>query len=508
MSSVDKLNELQYKKNVINQGGNKNELTSARKRINMLFDEGSFIELDGFVKHRSVSFNMPEIDSPADGVVTGYGTVNGKLVFAYSQDSSVINGAIGEMHAKKICNVMDMALEMGAPLVALVDSKGARLQEGLDALSGIGEIIYRNTLLSGVVPQITAVMGDCVGSSSFSSAISDFTLMVNEKSTLYVNGPSVINAKEKAEFSLEDLGGANSNASNSGNCHVVCANEEECINSIKKLIDLLPSNNLSDPEESMVSDDINRISNVLANIIPDDINAGYNIIDCINEIVDSNSFFEIQSQFAKNLVIGLARMNKQTVGIIANQPLELDGSLNIDACDKGARFVDFCDSFNIPIVTLVDVPGFFVDSSQEFSGMARKCAKLYYSYAQATVPKVTIITRKAYSSAYVAMGSKHLGADIVLAWADAEIAILGPDAAANIILSEEIKSSENPLASRGEIVQDFRTKYCNPYVAAERGYINDIIEADSTRPRIISALEMLASKRENRPSKKHGNMPL
>lgn len=508
MSSLNKLNQLQHKRTVIerciNEKQKSSELGPARKRINLLFDEGSFIELDCFVKHRATDFNMPEVEAPADGVVTGYGTVNGRLVFAYSQDPNVIDGAIGEMHAKKICNMLDMALEMGAPVIGILDSKGARLQEGLDALSGLGEILFRNSNLSGVVPQITAVVGPCAGSSSFAPAATDFVFMVENKSKLFINGSSVINALNKTELSQEDVGGTKINSTLSGNCHVSCNSEEDCFNKIKRLIDLLPSNNLSNAPLSGETDDINRLSEKLITITDND----YDVKDVINEVVDGNFFFEIQSEFASNVVIGFARFNQNTVGIVANQPKVNNGKLDIDASDKASRFIRFCDSFNIPIVTFVDVEGFVVNEKQEHSGLVRKCSKLFTSYAQATSPKVTVIIGKAYTGAYVAMGSKHLGADIVFAWPTAEISALAPESAASIILNDKVKSSKDPLKSRPEIIEQYRNDYCNPYIAAERGYVNDIIEPDSTRPRIISALEMLASKREIRPAKKHANIPL
>ncbi|WHH59447.1 carboxyl transferase domain-containing protein [Petroclostridium sp. X23] len=516
MSTMDKLNDLQYRRSVIEQGGGADKVKkqhesgklTARERIDLLMDEGSFIEIDAFVKHRSTEFDMPTTEAPGEGVVTGYGTVDGRLVYVYAQDFTVIGGSLGEMHAKKICKVMDMAMKMGAPIVGINDSGGARIQEGIDALSGFGEIFYRNTIASGVIPQISVIMGPCAGGAVYSPAITDFVFMVEKTSQMFITGPQVIKAVTGEDVSSEELGGAMAHNSKSGVAHFVSADEKECINQIKVLLSYLPSNNLSDAGVYESNDDLNRISEKLTSIVPDDSNKSYDIKEVIAEVVDNGEFFEVQPHFAKNIVVGFARMNGATVGIIANQPKVMAGALDVNSSDKAARFIRFCDSFNIPIITFTDVPGYLPGVSQEHSGIIRHGAKLLYAYSEATVPKINVIVRKAYGGAYIAMSSKHLGADMVFAWPTAEIAVMGPEGAANIIFRKDIANAADPIATRAEKIEEYRTKLSNPYVAAARGYVDDVIEPDSTRPRIISALEMLASKRENRPAKKHGNIPV
>ncbi|MDK2799910.1 MAG: methylmalonyl-CoA decarboxylase subunit alpha [Clostridiales bacterium] len=516
MSTIDKLNDLQYRRSVIEQGGGADKVKkqhesgklTARERINLLMDEGSFIEVDAFVKHRGTEFDMPNIEAPGEGVVTGYGTVDGRLVFVYAQDFTVIGGSLGEMHAKKICKVMDMAMEMGAPIVGINDSGGARIQEGIDALSGFGEIFYRNTLASGVIPQISVIMGPCAGGAVYSPAITDFTFMVDKTSQMFITGPQVIKAVTGEDVSFEELGGAMTHNSKSGVAHFMSDNDEACMEKVKLLLSYLPSNNLSDSPMYENNDDLNRLSQRLTEIVPDDANKAYDMKEIITEVVDNGDFFEVHPHFAQNIIVGFARMNGRTVGIIANQPKVLAGSLDVNSSDKAARFIRFCDSFNIPLLTFTDVPGYLPGVSQEHNGIIRHGAKLLYAYSEATVPKINVIVRKAYGGAYIAMSSKHLGADMVFAWPTAEIAVMGPEGAANIIFRKEIANAADPIATRTEKIEEYRNKFANPYVAAARGYVDDVIEPDSTRPRIISALEMLASKRENRPAKKHGNIPV
>lgn len=516
MGTVDKLTELQYRRNVIEQGGGEakikkqhdsNKLT-ARERINALLDEGSFVEIDAFVTHRCHEFGMEAVDAPAEGVITGYGTVDGRLTYVYAQDFTVIGGSLGEMHAKKICKVMDMAAKMGAPVIGMNDSGGARIQEGVDALAGFGEIFIRNTQYSGVIPQISVIMGPCAGGAVYSPAITDFIFMVDKTSKMFITGPQVIKSVTGEDVTAEDLGGSKVHAEKSGVAHFTAASDEECIAQIRTLLSYLPQNNLEEAPYTAPVDPINRLSEKLTTIVPDEPNKAYDVKEVIAEIVDTGSFFEVQAGFAQNIVVGFARFNGNSVGIVANQPKVKAGSLDIDSSNKAARFVRFCDSFNIPLVTLTDVPGYFPGKDQEQGGIIRHGAKLLYAYSEATVPKINVITRKAYGGAYIAMSSKHIGADVVMAWPTAEIAVMGPDGAANIIFKKDIANSSDPITTRAEKIQEYSDKFASPFVAAQRGYIDDIIEPDSTRPRIIAALEMLESKRETRPAKKHGNLPV
>ncbi len=516
MGTVDKLTELQYRRSQIEKGGGEakikkqhdaNKLT-ARERINMLLDEGSFVEIDAFVTHRCTEFGMDRVEAPGEGVVTGYGTVDGRLTYVYAQDFTVIGGSLGEMHAKKICKVMDMAAKMGAPIIGMNDSGGARIQEGIDALSGFGEIFFRNTRNSGVIPQISVIMGPCAGGAVYSPAITDFIFMVDKTSQMFITGPQVIKSVTGEDVTADDLGGAKVHAEKSGVAHFTAQSDEECIAQIKRLLSFLPSNNLEGTPVSDPTDEINRLSESLTTIVPDDSGKAYDVKTVIEQIVDGGDFLEVQEEFAKNIVVGFARMNGISVGIIANQPKFMAGSLDINSSDKAARFIRFCDSFNIPLVTLTDVPGYFPGVDQEQGGIIRHGAKLLYAYSEATVPKINVILRKAYGGAYIAMSSKHVGADIVMAWPTAEIAVMGPDGAANIIFKKDIANSSDPIATRAEKIQDYRNKFASPYVAAARGYVDDVIEPDSTRPRIIAALEMLMSKRDSLPAKKHGNLPV
>lgn len=516
MGTVDKITDLQYRRQTIEQGGGEAKIKkqhdagklTARERIAALLDEGSFVEVDAFVTHRCNEFDMPNTKAPGEGVVTGYGTVEGRLVYVYAQDFTVIGGSLGEMHAKKICKVMDMAMKMGAPIIGMNDSGGARIQEGVDALAGFGEIFKRNTLASGVIPQISVIMGPCAGGAVYSPAITDFIFMVEKTSQMFITGPAVIKSVTGEEVTSEELGGASAHSEKSGVAHFKAANDEECIAKIRKLLSYLPSNNLEEAPYNTPTDPINRLSEKLTTLVPDEPNKAYNVKSVIAEVVDNGDFFEILEDFAKNIVIGFARMNGQTVGIVANQPNVKAGSLDVDSSDKAARFIRFCDSFNIPIVTFTDVPGYLPGVTQEHEGIIRHGAKLLYAYSEATVPLINVIIRKAYGGAYIAMSSKHLGADAVFAWPTAEIAVMGPDGAANIIFKKEIAASDDPITTRQQKIAEYRNTFASPYEAAKRGYVDDVIEPDSTRPRIIAALEMLASKRETRPAKKHGNLPV
>ncbi len=516
MSTINKLTDLQARRAEIEAGGgaekvkkqhDSNKLT-ARERLNLLFDEGSFVEIDAFVTHRCSHFDMPNTKAPGEGVVTGYGTVDGRLVFAYAQDFTVIGGSLGEMHAKKICKVMDMAMKMGAPIIGMNDSGGARIQEGLDALSGFGEIFIRNTKASGVIPQISIIMGPCAGGAVYSPAITDFVFMVENTSQMFITGPSVIQSVTGEEVTAEELGGAGTHSTKSGVAHFTCKDDKECIAEVLRLLSYLPSNNLADSPAVAPTDEINRLSEKLTTIIPDNPNKSYDMKEVIAEIVDNGEIYEVMPKFAQNIITCFARMNGETVGIVANQPKFSAGSLDVDSADKAARFVRFLDCFNIPIITLTDVPGYLPGVSQEHDGIIRHGAKLLFAYSEATVPKINVILRKAYGGAYIAMSSKHLGADMVYAWPTSEIAVMGPEGAANIIFRKDIKNADDPVAVRAEKIEEYRQQFANPYEAAKRGYVDDVIEPDSTRPRIIAALEMLRSKRESLPSKKHGNIPL
>ncbi|ABR50610.1 carboxyl transferase [Alkaliphilus metalliredigens QYMF] len=511
-----KLEELRQQKSKIQEGGGEKRIAAqhekgkltARERVNLLFDEGSFVEIDGFVKHRCVNFGMETVDAPGEGVITGYGTVEGKLVYTYAQDFTVVGGSLGEMHAKKICKVQDMAVKMGAPIVGMNDSGGARIQEGVDALSGYAHIFYRNTIASGVIPQITAIMGPCAGGAVYSPALTDFIFMVDQSSQMFITGPQVIKTVTGEEVTSEELGGGMTHNRISGVAHGVANNDEECILEIRRLLSFLPSNNMEGAPVFETEDDINRIIPELDDMIPDSPNKPYDMKTIIEMLADDGDFFEVQPYFAMNIITGFIRINGQSVGVIANQPKVLAGCLDINASDKAARFVRTCDCFNIPVLNIVDVPGFLPGKGQEHGGIIRHGAKMLYAYSEATVPKITLIVRKAYGGAYIAMCCKELGADLVLAWPTAEIAVMGAEGAANIIFRNEIKDAEDPQALRAEKIANYKQEFATPYKAAERGYVDDVIEPSSTRPRLVSALNMLASKRDSRPSKKHGNLPV
>ena len=480
---------------------------TARERIDLLLDKGSFRELDAFVQHRTHDFNLDGQKFMSDSVVTGWGTVEGRLVYVFSQDFTVFGGSLGEVHAEKICKIMDMAMKNGAPLIGLNDSGGARIQEGVVALGGYADIFLRNTLASGVIPQISAIMGPCAGGAVYSPALTDFIFMTRNTSYMFVTGPDVVKAVTHEEVTFEELGGASVHSEKSGVCHVAADSEADTLYLIRKLLMYFPQNNMEDPP-FLPGDDPLRMDERLDTIIPDDPNKPYDIKEVIRMIVDGGQFFEIHENYAQNIVVGFARLGGHSVGIVANQPAVLAGVLDIDASEKGARFVRFCDSFNIPIITFEDVPGFLPGTNQEHHGIIRSGAKLLFAYCEATVPKLTVITRKSYGGAYCVMSSKHIRGDLNLAWPTAEIAVMGPDGAVNIIFRKELEKAADPLLRKAELVKEYREKFASPYVAAERGYIDDVIEPKETRPRLINALEMLSNKRETNPAKKHGNIPL
>jgi acetyl-CoA carboxylase carboxyltransferase component len=481
---------------------------TARERLDLLFDAGSFNELDMFVSHRCVNFNMQKTEIPSDGVVIGYGLVEGRTVFAFSQDFTARAGTMGEMQSKKVCKVMDLAMKAGAPIVGIDDSGGARIQEGIDALFGYGEIFFRNSAASGVIPQITAIMGPTAGGAVYSPAMTDWIFMVKKTSYMFITGPDVIRAVTGEEINQEELGGAMTHNAKSGVAHFACESDEDAIESIKELLSYLPSNNMEDPPLVETGDDPLRTDPGLNEIIPDDPRKSYDMKDVIRSIVDNGDFFEPHEYYARNMIICFARLNGRTIGILANQPMHLAGCLEVNASDKATRFIRFCDAFNIPLLTLTDVPGYLPGKDQEWSGIIRHGAKLLWCYSEATVPKLTLITRKAYGGAYIAMCSRHLGADFVFAWPAAEIAVMGAEGAANIIHRREIKEADDPKAKREEKIQEYRQLFSNPYIAASRGYVDAIIEPSNTRPTLISALEAIINKRETRPPKKHGNIPV
>ncbi|MGD9899103.1 MAG: acyl-CoA carboxylase subunit beta [Calditrichaceae bacterium] len=491
----------------IKQQHEKGKLT-ARERIDFLLDEGSFVEMDMFVRHRSRDFGLEKERYLGDGVITGYGHIDGRLVFVFSQDFTVFGGSLSETFAEKIIKIMDQAMKVGAPIIGLNDSGGARIQEGVVSLGGYAEIFLRNTLASGVVPQISAVMGPCAGGAVYSPAITDFTLMVKNTSYMFVTGPNVVKTVTHEEVTSEELGGAETHGTKSGVNHLTCNSDVECLQKIREMISYMPSNNMDDPPKIESQDSPDRVDESLDEIIPENPNQPYDIKEIITRVVDANSFFEIHPDYAPNIVVGFARFDGYSVGIVANQPAHLAGVLNIDSSIKAARFVRFCDAFNIPLVTFVDVPGFLPGTNQEWGGIIKHGAKLLYAFSEATVPKVTIITRKAYGGAYDVMSSKHIRGDINYAWPSAEIAVMGPKGAAEIIFRKEIQNSEDPEAMLAKKEKEYREKFANPYLAAERGYIDEVIEPRNTRLRIIQALRMLETKVDTNPPKKHGNIPL
>ncbi len=481
---------------------------TARERIDLLLDKGSFREVDAFVEHRTHDFGLEDQKFLGDSVVTGWGTIEGRLVYVFSQDFTVFGGSLGEVHAAKICKIMDMATRTGAPLIGLNDSGGARIQEGVVSLGGYADIFLRNTLASGVVPQLSAIMGPCAGGAVYSPALTDFIFMVRNSSYMFVTGPDVVKAVTHEDVSFEDLGGASVHAEKSGVCHMVGDSEADTLFLMRKLLGYLPQNNMEDPPFVQTGDDPFRMEEELANIVPDAPDKPYDIKDAIRLIFDNGQFFEVHENYAMNVVVGFARLGGHSVGIIANQPAVLAGVLDIDASEKAARFVRVCDSFNVPIITFEDVPGFMPGTNQEHHGIIRSGAKLLFAYCEATVPKLTVITRKAYGGAYCVMSSKHIRGDVNFAWPGAEIAVMGPDGAVNIIFRKELENAKDPVKRKAELVAEYREKFANPFVAAERGFIDDVIEPKETRPRLINALEMLQNKRLTNPPKKHGNIPL
>ncbi len=481
---------------------------TARERIDAFLDPGSFVELDRLKTHRCTDFAMDQTKIPGDGVVTGYGTVDGRQVFVFSQDFTVFGGSLSSAFSEKVCKVMDLAMKTGCPVVGMNDSGGARIQEGVESLAGYGEIFLRNVLSSGVVPQISAIMGPCAGGAVYSPAMTDFIFMVESSSYMFITGPDVIKTVTHEEVSMQELGGAATHNATSGVAHFASPDEDECFHSIRELLSYLPSNNMEDPPFQPTTDDPNRRDEALNQIVPDNPNRPYDVTAIIRSVADEQHFFEVQKDYARNIVIGFARLGGQPVGIVANQPAFLAGVLDIDASVKGSRFVRFCDCFNIPIVSFIDVPGFLPGTSQEYGGIIRHGAKLLYAYCEATVPKISIITRKAYGGAYVVMSSKAIRGDINLAYPTGEVAVMGPDGAVNIIFRNAIKDAQDQAAERTKLVEDYRQTFANPFKAAELGYIDEIIMPADTRPRLIQALTMLQNKREKNPPKKHGNIPL
>jgi propionyl-CoA carboxylase beta chain len=481
---------------------------TARERIDFLFDPGSFQEIDKLVTHRCRDFGMEDQIIPGDGVVAGRGRIDGRPIYAFAQDFTVFGGSLSETNAAKIVKIMDLAMKMGAPVVGLNDSGGARIQEGVLSLGGYADIFLRNTLASGVIPQISALMGPCAGGAVYSPAITDFNVMVEGTSYMFVTGPDVIRTVTHEEVTKDELGGAMTHNATSGVAHFAVADDRECLRLIRELLSYLPSNNLDDPPVVETSDPVDREDDALDRLVPASPNQPYDMLDLIQAVVDDGAFLEVHRHYAKNIVVGFARLGGRSVGIVANQPAVLAGTLDIDASVKAARFVRFCDAFNIPLVTFEDVPGFLPGTRQEYGGIIRHGAKLLFAFAEATVPKVTVITRKAYGGAYCVMSSKHIRTDANFAWPTAEIAVMGPEGAVNILYKRELDKAADPQAARAARVAEFREKFANPYVAAERGFIDEVIHPRQTRGRLISALSALATKRDKNPPKKHGNIPL
>ncbi len=516
MSKDDRLEQLKKLQEQARLGGGEKRIEAqhkkgkltARERIDLLLDKGSFEEFDIFVRHRSSDFGLDKQKYFTDGVVTGCGTIDGRKVFVFSQDFTIFGGSLSEAHAEKICKIMDMAMKVGAPVIGLNDSGGARIQEGVVSLGGYADIFLRNTLASGVVPQISVVLGPCAGGAVYSPAITDFVLMVKGTSYMFVTGPNVVKTVTHEEITHEELGGAMVHAAKSGVAHLVGNNEAETLLMTRKLYSFIPQNNMEEAPEVECTDPEDRMDEELNYIIPENPNKPYDIKDVITRIVDHGDFFEIMPDYAMNIVVGFCRLGGKSVGIIANQPAYLAGVLDINSSDKAARFIRFCDSFNIPILTFEDVPGFLPGTDQEFGGIIRHGAKLLYAYCEATVPKVTVITRKAYGGAYDVMNSKHVRGDMNYGWPSTEIAVMGPKGAVEIIFKKEIGEADDPEAATEKKVEEFREKFANPYIAAERGYLDDVIEPKTTRPRLIRAFSMLSTKRDQNPPKKHGNIPL
>lgn len=481
---------------------------TARERIEVLLDPGSFHEIDAFVVHRETNFGMDKKKYLGDSVITGWGTIEGRLVYVYSQDFTVFGGSLSQVHAEKICKIMDMAVKNGAPVIGINDSGGARIQEGVVSLGGYADIFLRNTLASGVVPQISAIMGPCAGGAVYSPALTDFIFMVKKTSHMFITGPDVVKAVTGEEVTFEELGGAMTHNSVSGVAHMAAETEEDCLFLIREMLSYLPSNNMEDAPYKPTNDDPIRAEKALDTLVPNNPNKPYDIKEVIKHIVDEGEFYETQEHFAENIVVGFARLGGHAVGIVANQPMVLAGVLDINASEKAGRFVRFCDCFNIPLIVFEDVPGFLPGLDQEHGGIIRHGAKLLYAFCEATVPKITVITRKAYGGAYCVMNSKHIRSDLNFAWPTSEIAVMGPDGAVNIVFRRDLAEADDPVSKKDELVADYREQFANPYEAARRGYVDDVILPSETRARLINGLNMLQNKRDTNPPKKHGNMPL
>ncbi len=516
MTFEKKLKVLQRKNGLAELGGGKERIEvqhksgklTARERIHLLLDEASFQEMDKLVVHQCQDFEMDKKKFYGDGVVTGYGTIDGRTVFLFAQDFTVFGGSLSEAYGKKVCKIMDLAMKAGAPMIGLNDSGGARIQEGVASLAGYADIFLRNTLASGVIPQISAILGPCAGGAVYSPAITDFVIMTRGISHMFITGPEVIKEVTQEDVTMEELGGADTHNTLSGVAHFSAGNEEQTMALIRELLSFIPDNNMEDPPFRETSDPVDRLDEDLNFIVPDDPNQPYDIREIIKTVLDDNYFFEIHEHFAKNIVIGFGRLGGKSVGIVANQPDYLAGVLDIDSSDKGARFVRFCDAFNIPLITLEDVPGFLPGVSQEHGGIIRHGAKLLYAFAEATVPKITLITRKAYGGAYCVMASKHIRADINYAYPTAEIAVMGPEGAVKIVYRKELEKAKDPEQFKKQKIEEFREKFANPYIACEKGYLDEVIEPKLTRPKLFAALKMLENKRDTNPPKKHGNIPL
>ncbi len=515
-STENKLQELRERRKAALLGGGEAKIKkirdsgrlTARERISILFDPGTFREFGAFVTHRCADFGMEKQKITGDGVVAGHGRINGRSTYAYAQDSTVFGGTMSEANAAKICRLMDLAVQNGAPIIGLNDSGGARIQEGVASLGGYADVFLRNTLASGVIPQISAIMGPCAGGAVYSPAITDFVFMVDHTSHMFVTGPNVIKAVTNEEVTFEELGGARTHNVKSGVAHFMAKNDQDCILQVRRLLQYLPQNNLDDPPRLDTGDDPNRSDEELNAIIPDNSKEPYDMLEVVKRVVDNGDFLEVQPLYAQNIIIGFARLNGRSVGIVGNQPKALAGVLDIRSSNKAARFVRFCDAFNIPIVTFEDVPGFLPGTEQEFGGIIRHGAKLLYAYCEATVPKITVITRKAYGGAYIVMSSKHVRGDYNVAWPTGELGVMGAEGAVSILNRKELEAAGSPAARREKLIEEYNEKFASPYIAAELGYLDDVIEPSETRPKIIAALESLKNKRQSLPAKKHGNIPL
>ncbi len=516
MTMDDSIDDLRERREQARKGGGEERIEkqhergklTARERIDYFLDDGTFTEFDQFRTHRCHNFDMEDKQVDGDGVVTGYGDVDGRTVFVFAHDFTVFGGSLGEVFAQKVTKVMDRAVETGAPIIGLNDSAGARIQEGIDSLAGYAEIFHRNQQASGVVPQISAILGPCAGGAVYSPAITDFTLMVQETSHMFITGPDVVETVTGESVGFDELGGATTHATDSGVADLTAADEEAALDDIRRLLSYLPQNNVEDPPSVDPFDDPDRRDEKLKEIVPDDPQKPYDMTDVVGRVTDEESFFEVGEAFARNLVTGFARLDGHALGVVANQPRVSAGTLDIDSSVKGARFVRFCDSFNIPILTFVDVPGFMPGTDQEHDGIIRHGAKLLYAFSEATVPLLTVITRKAYGGAYDVMASKHIGADVNYAWPSAELAVMGPRGAVNILYDDELAEADDPERRRQERIEQYREEFANPYTAADRGFVDDVLEPRETRPQLVSDLEMLRSKRTSQPDRKHGNIPL